>query len=223
MTEDTGRREEDYLPLSALQHLLFCERQCALIHIEGLWAENRLTAEGRVMHERVDQPDQEARRGVRVVRRMPLRSEALGLTGRADVVEFHTDGAIVPVEYKRGRAKRGSHDRVQVCAQALCLEEMHARPVLRGILFYGATRKRVDVPCDKELRTLTLEAVHRLHRLIDTRETPKARREPKCANCSLLELCLPDAMSVRQSVIGWVGRTLEASLNADAEHDGSLA
>lgn len=220
MGEPVGRREEDFLPLSALQHLLFCERQCALIHLEGLWAENRLTAEGRVMHERVDQPEREARGSVRLVRGLPLRSEALGLTGRADVVEFHADGAIIPVEYKRGRPKRGSHDRVQVCAQALCLEEMQGRPVSRGVLFYGETRRRVDVSCDEDLRALTVESVRRLHLLVEGGRTPKARREPKCSSCSLVDLCLPDAMSVRQSAVGWVGRTLAASLGGLSAHEG---
>ena len=121
--------EDALLPLSALRHLLFCERQCALIHVEGLWAENRLTVEGRHLHERADSGRSESRPGVRIARTLPIRSLRLGLIGRADVVEFHDAGPgapprVVPVEYKRGRPKLDESDRVQLCAQALCLEEM---------------------------------------------------------------------------------------------------
>lgn len=218
MADEAPYGEDDLLPISALQHLLFCERQCALIHIEGLWAENRLTAEGRAMHERVDRSEQTRRDDVRIVRGLPLRCLALGLTGRADVVEFHTDGTIVPVEYKRGRPKRGDHDRVQVCAQALCLEEMHGQAIVKGALFYGQTRRRQEVLFDERLRKVTREAAQRLHALIRSGRTPTALHEAKCERCSLLELCLPEAMSLRQSAARWVERTLAASL-AEASLD----
>ena len=123
--------EDDLLPLSALQHLLFCERQCALIHVEQTWVENRFTAEGRIMHERVHEADRESRRDVRLEYSMPMRSLQLGVVGKADVVEFHRDTEDpedlwrpFPVEYKRGKPKKGNYDKVQLCAQALCLEEM---------------------------------------------------------------------------------------------------
>ena len=134
--------EDDLLPLSGLQHLLFCERQCALIHIEQAWAENRFTAEGRIMHERVHKEDRESRGDIRVEYSMPLRSLRLGLIAKADVVEFHrnrglSDGKWIPfpVEYKRGKPKKDNADKVQLCAQALCLEEMLDVEVTSGALF----------------------------------------------------------------------------------------
>ena len=139
---------DDYIPISALQHYLYCPRQCALIHVEQLWAESRHTAEGRVLHERADQPRAERRRGVRTVTAMPLAHAALGLTGIADVVEFHDAGdgeQAFPVEYKRGRPKAHRADEVQLCAQALCLEAMLDQPIPEGALFYGETRRRADV------------------------------------------------------------------------------
>ena len=139
--------EDDLLPISALQHLLFCERQCALIHVEGLWADNVLTVEGTHMHRRSDEGADEKRDGVRIVRALPLRSLRLGLAGRADVVEFHRGEpgaawAPFPVEYKRGRAKRERCDQVQLCAQALCLEEMLGVEIPAGALFYGQAPPR---------------------------------------------------------------------------------
>ena len=123
----TTYNEEDLLQLSALQHLLFCERQCALIHIEQIWSENLFTAEGKIMHEHVDTGRKESRKNLRIQFSVPIRSLSLGLIGKADVVEFHRDGAMwipFPVEYKRGKPKGDNSDRVQLCAQAMCLEEM---------------------------------------------------------------------------------------------------
>ncbi|MFY9825574.1 MAG: CRISPR-associated protein Cas4 [Thermoanaerobaculia bacterium] len=209
--------EDDLLPLSALQHLLFCERQAALIHLEQLWAENRLTVEGKQLHERVDHAPGESRGEVRVARALPLRSLRLGLSGRADLVELHrvsddaagvadvtgTPGAVVPgfsgtwrlfpVEYKRGRPKPHHADEVQLCAQALCLEEMLGTAVPAGALFYGQTRRRHDVLLGDDLRRETEDAAARLHRLLASGVTPAPVREPKCDQCSLIDLCLPDA------------------------------
>ena len=210
--------EEQLLPISALQHLLFCERQCALIHIEGLWAENRLTVEGRHLHENAHEGPDETRDGVRIVRGLPLRSLRLGLVGKADVVEFrsHESAAALskpfPVEYKRGRPKRHDADRVQLCAQALCLEEMLGVAVPAGALFYGRTRRRFDVSLDEALRRLTEETAQRLHALIAAGRTPRAVREPKCDSCSLLNLCLPDALRPRLSATRYVERNLAESL-----------
>lgn len=142
----------DLIPLSALQHYLYCPRQCALIHIEQLWAENRHTAEGRLLHDRADQPQTEQRHGVRTATAMPLVNQALGIVGVADVVEFHLTNSgerIYPVEYKRGRPKKHRADEVQLCAQALCLEAMFGQPVSKGALFYGKTRRRKVVPFDE--------------------------------------------------------------------------
>ncbi|HMO50374.1 MAG TPA: CRISPR-associated protein Cas4 [Kiritimatiellia bacterium] len=188
--------EADLLPLSALQHLMFCERQCALIHIEQAWEENRLTAEGRVMHERAHDGGSESRGGVRIARGLRIRSLRLGLIGQADVVEFPKDGPPFPVEYKRGKPKAHRADEVQLCAQAMCLEEMLETPVPCGALFYGQTRRRTDVAFDDALRGLTENAAARLHRLIAGGKTPAPVYEKKkCTACSLKAVCLPEATS----------------------------
>lgn len=210
--------EDDLLPLSALQHLLFCERQCALIHVEQLWEENRLTVEGRHLHEKVDGGTRETRGDVRITRGVPLRSLRLGLIGKADTVELHREtgptGAEVwvpfPVEYKRGKPKHDHSDEVQLCAQALCLEEMLGVEVPRGALFYGSTRRRVDVDFGAELCARTERAAARLHELLRGGITPRAVREPKCESCSLLNLCLPDAMSASRSAVRYLQRALAA-------------
>ncbi|MFH5805995.1 CRISPR-associated protein Cas4 [Alienimonas sp. DA493] len=230
----------DPLPISALQHLVFCERQCALIHTEGLWAENRLTAEGTVLHENAHEAGPETHGGVRVARGLDLRSEALNLVGKSDVVEFLppeafdgpiadsvraaasgagpplTGWGVLPVEYKRGRPKTspewGDCDRVQLCAQALCLEEMLGVEVPEGRLFYGKTRRRTDVPIDGALRDLTRRAVARLHALLASGETPPAVNDSRCPNCSLVKLCLPQVAAGR-SARTWMERRL-ASLTA---------
>lgn len=208
--------EDALLPLSALQHLLFCERQCALIHVEGIWAENRLTVEGRHLHERADSARSESRPGVRIARTLPIRSLRLGLIGRADVVEFHADGPlgmtrVTPVEYKRGRPKRDDSDRVQLCAQALCLEEMLDVAVPVGALYYGQTRHRHEVVFDAALRSLVQDAATRLHALVASGVTPGAERAPKCDGCSLVSLCLP-APARPRSAARHTRRALDASL-----------
>jgi CRISPR-associated exonuclease Cas4 len=185
--------EDSLLPLSALQHLLFCPRQCALIHLEQLWAENSLTREGRHLHERADSGRGERRSGTQIARGLPLRSLQHGLIGKADVVEFHSPGQPFPVEYKRGKPKKNGSDKVQLCAQALCLEEMLQTKVPAGALFYGKTRRRVEVSFDAQLRALTLHTIARLHEMIASRKTPPAVYEKKCDRCSLKNLCLPQA------------------------------
>jgi CRISPR-associated exonuclease Cas4 len=202
--------EDDLIPLSALQHLLFCERQCALIHIEQVWNENLFTAEGRIMHERVDEANRESRGDVRIEFGMPLRSLRLGLVGKADVVEFHLKQASqdvrspewlpFPVEYKRGKPKKDNCDKVQVCAQALCLEEMLGVEIPCGALFYGKTRRRKDVAFDHALRQETESAAMRLHRLIESGQTPGPVYTPKCKNCSFFNVCLPKTIEKRRSV-----------------------
>src|SRR5438876_1939248 len=148
--------ESDLIPISALQHFVVCPRQCALIHLESVWIENERTAEGRVEHERVDRGGAETRVAVRRAYGVPLRSLRLGLAGRADVVEFHAmpgggPEQPFPIEHKRGRPKAGDEDRVQLCAQALCLEEMLRVSVPAGALFYGRTRRRAEVIFDEAL------------------------------------------------------------------------
>jgi len=202
--------EDDLLPISALQHLIFCERQCALIHIEQAWAENLYTAEGRMLHERVHSEDRGARGTVRIEYGMSLRSLRLGLIGKADVVEFHKIPASqkqepaawlpFPVEYKRGRPKLNDCDRVQLCAQALCLEEMMDVTIPKGALFYGRKRRRENVVFNVALRRVTEEATERLHALLASGQTPKPLYTQKCDSCSLAHLCLPKTMGKRFSV-----------------------
>lgn len=214
--------EDDLLHLSALQHLLYCERQCALIHQEQTWVDNRLTVEGTRMHRRSDEGEDELRGDLLVVRGLPLWSRRLGLSGRADVVEFRRasggEGAPLegrsgrwlpkPVEYKRGRPKRHRADEVQLCAQALCLEEMFGATVQRGDLFYGARKRRTEVPLDQELRALTETLVARLRVLLAQDAPPPADYESrKCDACSLITVCLPRSPS---KTAGYVARMLES-------------
>lgn len=210
--------EDELIPLSALQHLLFCERQCALIHIEQAWAENRFTAEGRIMHERVDEAGRESRGRVRTVNGLPLRSLCLGLSGKADAVEFHREGEDAsggasvwrpfPVEYKRGKPKQNDCDLVQLCAQALCLEEMLEVAVPEGALYYGKPRRRLVVVFDEALREKTREAARRLHELISSGHTPQARYEKKCESCSMLSVCMPKVTGSRRSVRRYMAQAL---------------
>jgi len=195
--------EEDLIPLSALQHLIFCERQCALIHVEQIWVENLFTAEGRIMHERTDTGNRESRGKVRIEFGMPLRSLRLGLIGKADVVEFHLlkeKWQPFPVEYKRGRPKKDNCDKVQLCAQGLCLEEMLNIEIPEGALFYGKTRRRQDVAFDRALRLETENAAKRAHELIKAGKTPKPVYSKKCDSCSFVGLCLPKTIEKNRSV-----------------------
>lgn len=210
--------EDELIPLSALQHLLFCERQCALIHIEQAWAENRLTVEGRHLHERVDEVGKESRGRIRTVFSLPVRSFTLGISGKADAVEFHREdrddaGAVLlwrpfPVEYKRGKPKMDDCDVVQLCAQALCLEEMLGLTVPEGAMYYGKPRRRMVVSFGDSLRAKTCEAARRLHELIESGRTPQARYEKKCDSCSLFSLCMPKVTGARRSVQRYLAETL---------------
>ncbi|MDA8168457.1 MAG: CRISPR-associated protein Cas4 [Nitrospiraceae bacterium] len=191
--------EENLLPLSALQHFAYCPRQCALIHIEQVWSENVFTAQGRIMHEKADTARYESRADIRIEYGVPMRSLRLGLIGKADVVEFHRmEGGQwqpFPVEYKRGKPKMDDCDRVQLCAQAICLEEMLNIEIMEGSLFYGQTRRREDVFFDAGLRRETEDIARKVHELIDSGITPNAEFSKKCEQCSLLELCMPKACS----------------------------
>ena len=226
--------EDDLLPISALQHLAFCERQWALIHLEGMWAENPLTVEGRILHERADETETEVRGNLRTARGLRLRSLSLGLTGRADVVEFHrlskleekrsaqapprtslplegASGLWKPfiVEYKRGKPKIDRCDEVQLCAQALCLEEMLEILIPAGALFYGKPRRRYDVAFDESLRKETENLSVRLHELSNASKTPPAQPSKRCKNCSLNNVCLPEALGRRRDVKGYLAKAIE--------------
>jgi CRISPR-associated exonuclease Cas4 len=207
--------DADLIALSALQHYLYCPRQCALIHIEQAWAENIATAEGRVAHERVHAVETEIRRGVRTVTGMPLRSDRLGVTGIADVVELHraADGVWhpVPVEHKRGRPKAHRADEVQLCAQAMALEEMFEVEIAAGALFYGQPRRRTAVSFDPALRALTQTVATATRTLIAAGRTPRMDYDKKrCDGCSLIELCRPQTTGAQRSAAAW----LEAQIDA---------
>ena len=202
----------------------FCERQWGLIHIEQQWEENRLTAEGRILHERVHDGGSEGRPGVVIARGLHLYSLRLGLTGQADVVEFqqveNSAGAGVqlpdrrgwwrpfPVEYKRGKPKADSCDEVQICAQAMCLEEAFGVEIGCGALFYGTSRRRTEVRFDGELRGLTEALARRMHALYAAGVTPAAVYAKKCDRCSLYGSCLPRAISKRAGVKRYLARAL---------------
>jgi len=204
--------EDDLLPLSALQHLLFCRRQCALIHIERVWTENVFTVRGDILHERAHEQGYASRDGVRIARAVPLRSLELGLSGVADVVEFHEGrgGEVVfPVEYKLGQPKADACDTVQLCAQALCLEEMLSRPIAAGAIFYGRTRRRLSVAFDTELREATRAACADLHAFIRAGRTPEARFDKRCRSCSLEATCLPRVCQGKRSVRAYLRNAVE--------------
>lgn len=195
---------DDLLPLSGIQHFVFCRRQWALIHVEMQWQENVLTAEGRIMHQRVNDPFfTETRNGVIIARSVPVASYALGLAGVCDVVEFiaapegvklpNREGQylVVPVEYKRGKPKRDPCDEAQLCAQAMCLEEMLATQIPRGYLYYGQTRHRIEIELTAELRMLVREIADEMHHYFRRGYTPKVKPSKACRACSLAETCLP--------------------------------
>ncbi len=207
--------EDDLLPLSAVQHFLFCKRQCALIHIEQVWRENLYTAEGRIKHDRVHSEESESRGKIKREYGVPLRSLRLGLVGRVDIVEFHQLEETIckakeqrnkhwlpfPVEYKRGKPKSNICDRAQICAQAICLEEMLNVAVPCGALYYGRTRHRHNVIFDENLRNATENAAIELHKLIKTGITPQPEYNKKCMMCSLHEICLPKYTGKKHSSV----------------------
>ena len=197
------------IALSALQHWLYCPRQYALIHLERLWAENRYTAEGRVLHDRVDGGQAESRPGLRILRAVELRSDRFGLHGIADVVELR-GGVPYPVEYKRGRPKAHRADEVQLCAQALCLEEMFGCEIGEGALFYGQTRRRKVVPFDRDLRALTEQVVKEVRACRDAGHLPPAEYvAQRCDACSLVEHCRPRVSGAGRDVQRWILRAVE--------------
>ena len=185
--------DEDLLPLSGLQHMAFCERQWALIHVEGLWEESSDTLRGRFFHERVDTSGYSCRAGVRAERNVRLVSHCLGIYGVADIVEYHPEGdsPVMPVEYKVGKPKVEDWDRLQVCAQALCLEEMEGARIDAGALFYGETRRRENVEITRELRERVASLAQRMHELFARGVTPRGENSGKCKRCSLQNECLP--------------------------------
>lgn len=226
--------EEDLLPISRLQHFLFCERRAALVQIEGVWEDNRFTVEGTHLHQKVDDDlPPESRGNLRVTRGLMLHSFELGLSGKADVVEFHRfceeeasppisggKAAVMPlagvsglwrpypVDYKRGRMRHEEGFEAQLCAQALCLEEMLGVAVPEGAIYYGKPRRRLAVVFAESLREKTREAARRLHELVGSGRTPQARYEKKCESCSMLSVCMPKVTGSRRSVQRYMAQAL---------------
>lgn len=212
--------EDDLIPISALQHFAFCVRQCALIHIERIWQDNKLTAEGQILHEHVHRKSTETRENVHIACSLRLRSLRLGLAGIADVVEFSLNPRGIkvpglpghwilrPVEYKRGRPKPDRCDEIQVCAQAICLEEMLNTVIEEGDIFYGQPRRRHKVRFDVSLRKETEAVAMRIHALFRAGLTPPANISPKCRSCSLNDQCLPKTAGAGKSARRYVGQML---------------
>jgi CRISPR-associated exonuclease Cas4 len=179
--------------ISAIEHYSYCPRQCALIHVEQTYDENMFTIRGKLAHERVDTGDDTANRGVETVRGIPLWSQRLGLRGKADAVEFRSDGPY-PIEYKVGR-RHGKHPDLQLCAQGLCLEEMLQVPVRRGAIYYAATRRRHEVVFNDTLRRQTVDAIAAIRTMLVEQRLPEAPNDERCPNCSLINACLPYVVS----------------------------
>ena len=214
-------RDEDLLPLSGLQHFAFCRRQWALIHVEDQWREDLRTVEGHLLHRRAhDEAARERRGDVLILRGLPIVSYSLGLSGQCDVVEFHLSPEGVPlrgeeglwlpfpVEYKRGRPKEHRADELQLCAQAMCLEEMLCCAVPAGALFYGEPRRRTEVDFTSELRQSVRDAAGEMHQYFRRGYTPKARPASSCAACSLKDLCLPQ-LTRRSAVSDYLQKAME--------------
>lgn len=186
---------DELLPISALNHVLYCERRAALIHVDGVWVENAHTTAGEILHERVDSAEETNRPGIRVVRTLALRSERLGLYGIADAVEFHLRGGRehpYPVEYKRGARRKWENADVQLAAQAMALEEMTGQTVAEGAIFHAKAQRRRVVRIDAALRKLTTDTAMRLHELMRSRIVPSAVLKPQCEGCSLKVACAPE-------------------------------
>ncbi len=213
-----------WLPLSGIQHFIFCRRQWALIHVERQWQENALTAEGRIMHHRADDPFfTEKRKDVVIARSAPVFSPALGLTGVCDVVEFTLapqgvqlpgrEGRYLaaPIEYKRGKAKPDHSDEAQLCAQAMCLEAMLAIPIPRGFLYYGQTRRRVPVDLTNDLRQLVQKAAREMHDYFDRGYTPRVKPFKGCRSCSLADICLPQLQNKVMPASAYIRQQTESA------------
>lgn len=190
--------EEDYIQLSSIQHFVFCPRQCGLIHVDALWSENLFTARGRIMHEKADSGEDESRGDRIITRSLNVYSRRLGLSGRCDVVEMNETGDTVipyPVEYKSGKPKMDISDTAQLCAQALCLEEMMNVSVREAAVFYGKPRRRLAVEIDDNLRRETESIIHSIHGMIKEKRVPAAKYMKKCDTCSLNDMCMPKVKS----------------------------
>jgi len=187
---------DEYVMLSALQHFAFCPRQCALIHIEQAWSENIYTLRGSRVHEKAHTPgDELIEAGIRVERSLYLSSSQLGIRGIADVVEFDREGNPYPVEYKSGSKKSQTADKIQLCAQALCLEEMLERHIPAGAIFYHKSRSRKEIEFSAKLRSLTVQTIEKTRSLLQQNKLPPPVKDKRCDNCSLIQTCMPDPIN----------------------------
>lgn len=209
--------EVDYITLSALQHYSFCARQCALIHTDRCWAENSLTTLGHIEHERVHASPADSRGGVRTARGLPLVSHRLRIRGQSDAVEYRrsSDGqlSITPVEYKHGRQQSLQADSIQLCAQALCLEEMHDCRISEGVLYYHSLHRRTRIPLNDELREQTRRTITAVRELLSSGRLPPAEPRPHCRSCSLSDICLPG--TARGSAAAFTRRQIAQSLSQE--------
>lgn len=185
----------DPVMLSALQHYSYCPRQCALIHVEQVFADNVHTARGNAVHALVDLPGYETRPGVRIERALPLFCERLGLIGKADVVEFLSDGTAYPVEYKHGPKRQRGHDDLQLAAQAVCLEEMTGKPIMQGAIYHASSHRRRDVKITPELRMEVETIANAIRALRASGQMPPPANDARCRECSLLDLCQPQVLA----------------------------
>ena len=186
---------EDPIPLSALQHWIYCPRQCGLIHLEQQFEDNVHTARGQAVHHLVDTPGYEVKRGVRVERALPLWSDRFGLIGKADLVEFHPDGRIYPVEFKHGRKRGRIHDDIQLAAQAMCLEDMLGRPVPQGAIYHASSHRRREVDITEDLRALVRETADAIRAMLASGILPPPVNDARCRECSLREICQPEMLA----------------------------
>ncbi|NDP48513.1 MAG: CRISPR-associated protein Cas4 [Sulfuriferula multivorans] len=187
--------EADPIPLSALQHWMYCPRQCGLIHLEQAFADNIHTARGQAVHHMVDTPGYEIKSGVRIERALPLWSDRLGLIGKADLVEFHPDGNIYPVEFKHGAKRQKLHDDIQLAAQAMCLEDMLGRPVPKGAIFHASSHRRREVDITPALRQLVVETAEAIRAMLALGKLPPPVNDARCKECSLKDICQPEAIA----------------------------
>lgn len=187
--------EENFIQISALQHYIFCPRQCGLIHIDEVWQDNLFTVRGDILHEKVDTESDETRGDLKIVRGLRIHSYKYGLVGKCDVVEFNENKKIVfPIEYKAGEPKEDISDKVQLCAQALCLEEMLNTQIKKGGFYYGKIRRRIVVDLENDLRDQTLMIIQKVRSIIESKKVPIEEYSKKCRNCSLINICQPKAL-----------------------------
>jgi CRISPR-associated exonuclease Cas4 len=187
--------ETDPIPLSALQHWAYCPRQCGLIHLEQAFEDNLHTARGQAVHHLVDEPGYEMKAGVKVERALPLWSDRLNLIGKADLVEFHPDGSVYPVEFKHGRKRQKVHDDIQLAAQAMCLEDMLDHPVPKGAIYHASSRRRREVIITPDLRQLVEDTANAIRTMLGTGVLPAPANDWRCKECSLKDLCQPEALA----------------------------